>query len=160
MIDPISAFAMAQAAFKGVQSLVAAGGEIEDVFSQLSKWAGYASDVKEWCGQQDSKPSIFKKLSFGSATSEAMDTVMYRQKLQQQEKEIREMFSWYGPPGSYEEFIKERRRIEDQRKRMIYDQQRRRQAFIYNTGLVLAISACIGVVGYIGYLVYIITQVN
>jgi hypothetical protein len=152
MIDPVSAFAMASAAFKGVQSIVNAGGEIEDVFSQLSKWAGYAADVKEWCGQQDAKPSIFKKLSFGSATSEAMDTVMYRQKMEQQEKEIREMFSWYGPPGAYEEFIKERRRIEDMRKRMIYDQQRRRQAFLYNGGMILAIA---GLLGGIGYLVYL-----
>jgi hypothetical protein len=150
MIDPISAFAMANAAFKGVQSLVNAGSEIEDVFGQLSKWAGYASDVKEWCGQQESKPSIFKKLSFGSSTSEAMDTVMYRQKMQQQEKEIREMFQWYGPPGAYEEFIKERRKIEDQRKKMIYDQQRRRQAFIYNGGMILAIVLCLGALGYIG----------
>jgi hypothetical protein len=143
MIDPVSAFAMASAAFKGVQSLVNAGSEIEDVFAQLSKWAGYASDVKEWCGQQDSKPSIFKTLSFGSATSEAMDTVMYRQKMEQQEKEIREMFSWYGPPGAYEEFIKERRKIEAKRKEMIYDQQRRRQAFIYNTAMFSGIAVAV-----------------
>jgi hypothetical protein len=151
MIDPVSAFAMASAAFKGVQSLVNAGSEIEDVFSQLSKWAGYASDVKEWCGQQDAKPGIFKKLSFGSATSEAMDTVMYRQKMEQQEKEIREMFSWYGPPGAYEEFIKERRKIEAKRKEMIYDQQRRRQAFIYNGGMLLGIAACLAGLGYMIY---------
>ena len=145
MIDPVSAFAAAQVAFKGVQTLVNAGSEFEDVLSQLSKWAGYASDVKEWCGQQDSKPSIFKKLTFNSSTSEALNTVFYRKKLQDHENQIREMFSWYGPPGAYEEFIHERRKIEDHRKAMIYNQQRRRQEFVYNSVMVaLIFGACLG----------------
>jgi hypothetical protein len=155
MIDPVSAFAMASAAFKGVQSLVNAGAEIDDVFSQLSKWAGYTSDIKEWCRQQDSKPSIFKKLSFKSSTEEAIDTVMYRRKIQEQEKKIREMFSFYGPPGAYEEFILERRRIENSRQRMIYNQQRRRQAFIYNSIMLMMIA---GLLISLSWLVVFIAQ--
>jgi len=129
MIDPVTAFAAASAAFKGVQTLVNHGREIEDVFGQLAKWAEAVSDLQEWMGQK-SKPSIFKKLTFRDDTKAALETVMYRQKLAAMEKEIREMFQWYGPPGAYEEFIKERRLIKARREKMIYEQIRRRKAFV------------------------------
>ena len=129
MIDPITAMAAASAAFKGVQTLVNHGRDIEDVFGQLAKWAGHISDVQEWAGQK-TKPSIFKKLTFQDDTKAALEAVAYRNKIAHMEKEIREMFQWYGPPGAYEEFIKERRRIKDQRERMVYEQMRRRKAFV------------------------------
>jgi len=133
-MDPITLMAGASAAFKGVQTLINNGREIEEVFGQLAKWATVVSDLQEWCGQQEKTPSIFKKLSFKDDTAEALNTVMIRQRIANQEKEIREMFQWYGPPGAYEEFIKERRRIKDNRERMIYQQQRKRKAFLYNLG--------------------------
>jgi len=129
MIDPITAMAAASAAFKGVQTLVNHGRDIEDVFGQLAKWAGHVSDIHEWAGQK-TKPSIFKKLTFQDDTKAALEAVAYRNKIAKMEKEIREMFQWYGPPGAYEEFIKERRRIKDRRERMVYEQMRRRRAFV------------------------------
>ena len=101
-MDPITLLAAASAAFNGVKKLVEHGREIEDVFSQLSKWATATSDLQEWCKQQDARPSIFKQLKFGDDTSEAINVVSIRMKLAQQEKDIREMFHWYGPPDSYE----------------------------------------------------------
>lgn len=145
-MDPLTLMAGASAAFKGVQTLVNHGREIEEVFGQLAKWATVVSDLQEWCGQQEKKPSIFKKLSFKDDTAEALNTVMIRQRLAAQEKEIREMFQWYGPPGAYEEFIKERRLIKDRRERMIYSQQRRRKAFLYNLGYLILIVALLSVV--------------
>ena len=61
-MDPLTLMAGASAAFKGVQTLVNHGREIEEVFGQLAKWATVVSDLQEWCGQQEKKPSIFKKL--------------------------------------------------------------------------------------------------
>lgn len=145
-MDPLTLMAGASAAFKGVQTLVNHGREIEEVFGQLAKWATMASDLQEWCGQQDKKPSIFKKLTFKDDTAEALNTIIIRQKLATQEKEIREMFQWYGPPGAYEEFIKERRLIKDRRERMIYSQQRRRKAFLYNLGYLILIAVLLGTV--------------
>lgn len=131
-MDPITLMAGASAAFNGVKALIDNGREIEDVFAQLTKWATYTSDLRAWAQGEEAKPSIFKKLSFGNSTSEALNVMTVRMKLAQQEKDIREMFQWYGPPGAYEEFIHERRRIEAERKRMIYDQMLRRKEFLYN----------------------------
>lgn len=153
-MDPITLLAAASAAFNGVKQLVEHGREIEDVFGQLSKWASATSDLQEWCRQEESKPSIFKKLSFNDDTAEALNVMSVRMKLAQQEKDIREMFQWYGPPGAYEEFIAERRRIKDQRERMIYQQARRRKEFVWfciNSTVVLASLAFVGWLCWIMY---------
>lgn len=157
-MDPITLLAAASAAFNGVKQLVEHGKEIEDVFGQLSKWASYTSDLQEWCRQEESKPSIFKKLSFGDDTSEALNVMSIRMKLAQQEVEIREMFQWYGPPGAYEEFIAERRRIKAQREKMIYEQARRRKEFLYNAFYISTTVVLLGILGWMGWVVYELIQ--
>jgi len=157
-MDPITLLAAASAAFNGVKKLVEHGKEIEDVFGQLSKWASYTSDLQEWCRQEESKPSIFKKLSFGDDTSEALNVMSIRMKLAQQEVEIREMFQWYGPPGAYEEFIAERRRIKAQREKMIYEQARRRKEFLYNAFYISTTVVLLGILGWMGWVVYELIQ--
>ena len=157
-MDPITLLAAASAAFNGVKQLVEHGKEIEDVFGQLSKWASYTSDLQEWCRQEESKPSIFKKLSFGDDTSEALNVMSIRMKLAQQEVEIREMFQWYGPPGAYEEFIAERRRIKAQREKMIYEQARRRKEFLYNAFYISTTVVLLGILGWMGWTVYELIQ--
>ena len=131
-MDPITLIAGATAAFNGVKQLIDHGKDIESVFKQLSKWASYTSDLQEWCRTQDTTPGIFKKLKFGDDTAEAINAISIRFQLAQQEKELREMFQWYGPPGAYEEFIAERRRIKAERERLIYEQARNRRAFLWN----------------------------
>lgn len=157
-MDPITLMAAASAAFNGVKQLIDHGKDIEDVFSQLSKWASYTSDLQEWCRQEDAKPSIFKKLSFGDDTSEALNSMSIRMKLAQQEKDIREMFQWYGPPGAYDEFIAERRRIKAHREKMIYEQARRRKEFLYLMFNVSLIALCFSVLGWMGWLMYELIQ--
>ena len=159
-MDPITLLAAASTAFNGVKKLIEHGREIEDVFSQLGKWATATSDLQEWCRQQDAKPSIFKKLSFKNDTAAAMDAVTVRMKLAQQEKDIREMFQWYGPPDSYEEFIRERRKIKAQREKMIYQQARRRKEFMWFCINTAAIVLAIAFVGWLGWLFYWLIATN
>ena len=159
-MDPITLLAAASAAFNGVKKMIEHRREIEDVFSQLGKWATATSDLQEWCKQQDATPSIFKKLSFKNDTAAAMDAVTVRMKLAQQEKDIREMFQWYGPPDSYEEFIRERRKIKAQREKMIYQQARRRKEFMWFCINTAAIVLAIAFVGWLGWLFYWLIATN
>ena len=157
-MDPITLMAAASAAFNGVKQLIDHGKDIEDVFGQLSKWASYTSDLQEWCRQEETKPSIFKKLSFGDDTSEALNVMSIRMKLAQQETDIREMFQWYGPPGAYEEFIAERRKIKAQREKMIYEQARRRKEFLYLVVNSTLIAVCVGILGWMGWIMFELIQ--
>ena len=157
-MDPITLMAAASAAFNGVKQLIDHGKDIEDVFGQLSKWASYTSDLQEWCRQEETKPSIFKTLSFGDDTSEALNVMSIRMKLAQQETDIREMFQWYGPPGAYEEFIAERRKIKAQREKMIYEQARRRKEFLYLVVNSALIAVCLGILGWMGWIMFELIQ--
>ena len=157
-MDPITLMAAASAAFNGVKQLIDHGKDIEDVFGQLSKWASYTSDLQEWCRQEETKPSIFKTLSFGDDTSEALNVMSIRMKLAQQETDIREMFQWYGPPGAYEEFIAERRKIKAQREKMIYEQARRRKEFLYLVVNSALIAVCVGILGWMGWIMFELIQ--
>lgn len=138
MIDPVSAFAMATAAFNGIKRAVEVGREVQDIYSQLSQWAGAASDLQEFISQQENrKPGLFEKIGFGkNETSEAFDTYIAKQKIVEMEREIYQMFIYgdlqhLGQDG-YREFIQMRRSIKEKREKMIYEQMRRRQAFFRN----------------------------
>ena len=134
-MDPVTLLATATAIFNGVQKAVKMGQEVEGIFQQLSKWAGAVDELQQWIGKEERKPSIFKTISFsGSATSEAFDIIIAKQKLKQMEDEIRHMFTWgelghLGESG-YREFIQLRRDIKRQREQAIADQIKRRRAFV------------------------------
>lgn len=141
MFDPITALATATAVFNGIKQVVATGREVQDIFGQLGKWAGAVADLQEWMrGEEESaaKPSIFKKLTFAkSATAEAFDTYAAKVQIRQMEAEIQHMFTWgelshLGLDG-YNEFIMLRRRIKEQREKMVYEHARRKKEFIRTT---------------------------
>ena len=138
MLDPFTALAAANTAFSVVKKVVKAGKEAEDIYKSLSKWAGAVSDLQEWMGQEEQKPSIFKKITYQkSATSEAFDSLIAKKKIEEQEAAIKSMFytgalCHLGING-YREFIKQRRAIKDKREKEVYEQLRRRKAFFYNT---------------------------
>jgi hypothetical protein len=147
MIDPISALAMATAAFNGIKKAVEVGREIQDVYSQLSTWAGHVSDIQEYLNQRPKEPGLFDKIGFSkSATAEAFDELVAKQKLKEMEEEIRHMFLYgelnhLGLDG-YREFIQMRRDIKLKREKLIYDQMRRQKEFfdlIKTIGLVTLI---------------------
>ena len=139
MLDPVTLLATATAVFNGLKKAVEVGREAEDVFGQLGKWAGAVADLQEWIRTEEENankpPPLFKKLVFTkSATAEAFDTYAAKIKVQQMEEEIRHMFTlgelwWLGKEG-YNEFIMMRRRIKEQRERMVYEQIRRRKKLI------------------------------
>ena len=150
MLDPISLLATATAVFNGLKKAVELGREAEDVFGQLGKWAGAVSDLQEWMsGQENTKPPLFKKLVFAkSATAEAFDAYAAQVKIKEMEKTLYHWFHYgalqhLGRDG-YVEFIQMRRRIKEQREKMVYEQIRRRKRFIKNTSDAIFISVVVG----------------
>ncbi len=150
MLDPISLLATATAVFNGLKKAVELGREAEDVFGQLGKWAGAVSDLQEWMnGQENSKPPLFKKLVFSkSATVEAFDAYAAQVKIKEMEKTLYHWFHYgalqhLGRDG-YVEFIQMRRRIKEQREKMVYEQIRRRKQFIKTTSDAALIAVVVG----------------
>ena len=129
-MDPLSLIAMASTTFKGIQTLVNKGAEIEAVAQKLGAWYGYASDIKN-AEQEAESPGIFKKLFDGqSVEQQALNSVIASRKLAEQEKSIRELIVWSYGVEAYQEMIMLRRKIKKQREDAIYKQRKRRQRLL------------------------------
>lgn len=145
MIDPITALATANAVFQGIKTAVNYGKEAHEVFSQLGKWASAVEDVKFCLTQEESKPSIFKKITYTkSSTAEAFDELAARQRIKEMEKELKHMFYWgslhhLGADG-YKQLIQIRRSIQRKREAQVYQQIRKRKELIYNSTMLSIIA--------------------
>lgn len=153
VIDPMTALAMANAAFRGVKRAVELGREASDIYQQLGTWAGHVSDLNEYINGKPKKPKLFEKITFAkSETAEAFDEFAVKTKIAEMEKEIYHEFLYGGLQhlgmDGYHDFIRMRREIKAKRERMIYQQLRRRREFIHTvqmTGAVMLLVATIGV---------------
>ena len=140
MLDPITAFATASAAFNFVKRAVEAGREIEDVGSQLGTWFGACADPKQH-EEESRDPPLFKKLlNKGSVEQEAMENLMRRKKIEQQEKELRELIVYRFGVDAYREMMDDRRKITEGRERRVMLQRRRRAKTIQNVIAVVLIA--------------------
>ncbi len=136
-MDPITIIAAATAAFNGVKKAVELGREVQDVYSQLSEWAGHVGDFHKAVAameMRDKKPGLFDRISFAkSETAEAFDMYAAKQKIIEMEKEIYHMFTYgelshLGRDG-YDEFRRMRREVTEKRQKMVMDQMERRREF-------------------------------
>jgi hypothetical protein len=144
MIDPISALAIATSAYKTIRKGIEMGRELEDMAGQLGTWFSAVSDVKS--AEEEAKdPPLFKKLiAKGSVEQEAMQALMARKKIEQQEKELREIIVYKWGTDAYVEMMRERVKIKDTRAKAIQNQRRKMRKLIAN---VLTITAIVGLVG-------------
>jgi len=119
--------AMASTTFKGIQTLVNQGAEIERVAQKLGSWYSYAADIKQ-AEKEAESPGLFKKLFDGNTVEQqALNSVIAKKKLEEQEKQIRELIVWAYGVETYQEMIMLRRKIKAQREEAIYKQRKRRR---------------------------------
>ena len=144
MLDPVSALAIATSAYKVLKKGIEMGRELEDMGGQLGTWFSAVSDVKS--AEEEAKdPPLFRKLiAKGSVEQEAMQALIARKKIEQQEKELRELIVWRWGTDEYTAMMRDRARIKDTRAKAIQNQRRKMRKFIANT---LTIVVIIGLVG-------------
>ena len=142
MLDPVTAFATASAAYSFVKKAVEAGREIEDIGGQLGTWFSACADLKQ--AEEDSRdPPLFKKLLHkGSVEQEAVENLMRRKKIEQQEKELRELIVYRFGVDTYREMIEERRQIRNSRER-VAELQRKKKAKIFQNIIVIGLIVAI-----------------
>jgi len=148
MIDPVSAYAAATAAYKGVKMLINAGREIEDVSKQLGAWYGAVADITRAESQRKNTTWLEKK-QHGEASieQEAMDITIRAKKLKEFEYEIRVMLDYRFGLGTYDQMLGMRRKIRAERERTVYAAMESRRQMANNlaiTGLALGIVSVLG----------------
>ena len=138
-MDPLSLIAMASTTFKGIQTLVNRGAEIEHVAQKLGHWYGLVSDIKE-AERESEKPPLFKKLFDGeSVEQQALNSIIAQKKVEEQEKQIRELITWAYGVETYKEMMQMRRDIRAKRERIIYKQRRRQRRMLDVSAIILAL---------------------
>jgi len=108
MIDPITAFATAQAAIKGVKAAIALGKDIQAVSGDLMKFF----DAKDVVQKAASKPKGFTQ----SDTAQAFEVVMQAKVLADAERELNNYMVMSGNADLWQQLMVERNRIIQQRK--------------------------------------------
>ena len=141
-MDPLSLIAMASTTFKGIQTLVERGAEIESVAQKLGAWYTFAADIRE-AEKEAENPPLFKKLFEGeSVEQQALNSVIAKKKLEEQEKQIRELIVWAYGTETYQEMIALRREIKARREKVIYKQRRKQRLIMDTTLIVIAALVC------------------
>ena len=148
MIDPITAFAAANAAFKGVKMLVGAGKEIQDISGQLGAWYGAVADITR-AESQRKNPTFLDKVSHGSESieQEAMDIVVRKKTLFEKEKEIKFMLDMRFGFGTYDEMVDMRRQIRKDREKEVYAAMESKRQIANNMAILGLSILIIGILG-------------
>jgi len=145
-MDPLSLVAMASTTFKGLQVLVSKGAEIEHVAQKLGHWYTLVSDINQ-AEQEAEKPPLFKKMFDGSSVEEqALNAVIAKKKIEEQERQIRELITWAYGVETYKEMIQMRRDIKAKRERMIYRQRRRQRFMLDMSAIIMGLMVSGGIV--------------
>ena len=158
MLDPVSALAIATSAFNLLKRGITAGRELEDMSGQLSSWFSAINDVKS--SEEEAKdPPLFKKLlSKNSVEQEAMQALIARKKIEQQEKELRELIVWRWGVEEYTAMMRDRTRIKDTRAKAIQNQRRKMRKLIANILTIAVILSLVGII--VAFIIGIISNLG
>lgn len=109
MIDPITAFATAQAAVAGIQKAIKLGKDINGLVGEFGRFFD-ARDVVQKAANDAGK-------SGKSDTARAMEIVMQAKALREAEEELKHQLIYGGYPELWEMMLKERLKIKQAREK-------------------------------------------
>jgi len=139
-MDPVTIITGATVAFNTVKKMIEAGREIEDVAGQLGQWFSAVSDFYH-LEEQTKNPPLFKKITHGkSVEQEALDLMIQKKKIKEQEDQLRELILWTYGDDAYRDMMTYRKVIREERERAVYKQQKARKKIIDNIIILSVVS--------------------
>jgi len=112
MIDPFTAFAMAQAAVAGIKQAVKLGKDINGLIHEFSDFYKAADEVHS-ASVKLKVQSI--RMSDAQIGAQALQMAMHSRALRQHEKELKDILFWSGNSEVYYEMQAERKRMMEER---------------------------------------------
>ena len=151
-MDPVTIITGATVAFNTVKKMIEAGREIEDVAGQLGQWFSAVSDFYH-LEEQTKNPPLFKKITHGkSVEQEALDLMIQKKKIKEQEDQLRELILWSYGQEAYRDMMSYRKAIREERENAVYKQQKARKKIIDSIIILIAVGgslwALIAAVGF------------
>lgn len=112
MIDPFTAFAMAQGAVKGIKAAIQLGKDVNGLYKEFSTFFQSADEVHR-ASTKMKVDNIGK--SDAQISSEALQIAMQSKQLRDAEKELKDLLFWSGNAPVWEEMQAERLRMMKER---------------------------------------------
>ena len=131
---------------------MAIGQDIESMSKQLSKWYGAISDFNYADKEVNSAGGVSKLLMKGSIEQMALDITMNKQKILEQEKELRVLIQYTYGMNVYNEMIELRRKLRKQREEEIYRKRELRRTILE---FFLVLLLIVVLTAFIGGLIYL-----
>lgn len=111
----VAAVAAANQAFNFIKKAVHKGKEVQDLTKAISKFWDAREEVSV-LEQKSTNPSkISKLLGSSSVESQALEVTLQKQKAEQLEKELKDLFYWTGNANLWHDMLRERSRIRNLR---------------------------------------------
>ena len=144
MIDPLTALAAANTAYRTITTFINNGREISDCAKQLSTWFNAYSDIENAQKSAESPSMVDSLFRKGSIEAMAANAVIAKKKLEEQERQLREMITLRYGVQTYKEMMQMRIDLREKRKLLVYKKQRIVKALIDTVIVVLFIVATLG----------------
>jgi len=120
---------------------------------QLSKWYGAVSDFNYAEQEVNNTGGVSKLLMKGSIEQMALDITLNKQKILEQEKELRVLIQYTYGMNVYNEMIELRRKLRKQREDAIYKKREMKRQALEAFLVIVLILLSAGVIFGIGYMV-------
>jgi hypothetical protein len=115
MIEVAAAISMAVSAYNGIKRAVEMGREAEDVVGYFGKFFEAKEAISEASQYSENAPLFSKVFSGRSVEAQALEITAAKHKAAKIEKELREFLIYSGQGQFYEDMMKERRHIREER---------------------------------------------
>jgi hypothetical protein len=132
MIDPFTAFAMAQGAVKGIKAAVQLGKDVSGLYKEFSQFY-HAADQVHVASTRMRIAAINK--TDAQINSDALQIAMASKTLRDNERELKDILFWSGNADVWNEMMAERTRMSKERRaaeQAVIDQQQRDREAMYN----------------------------
>ena len=154
MVDPVSAMAIAGAAFSALKKGVSIGRDIESMGKDLSRWMSAVSDIDR-AHHEAKNPPIFKKIfNAKSVEQEAIELFTQKKQLESQRDDLRRLVSSMCGPSAWQELLRMEADIRKQRKETLYAQREARKQFIEVISIMFLVITVAGFFIFLFYLWY------
>ena len=121
---------------------------------QLSRWYGAISDFNYADKEVNSAGGVSKLLMKGSIEQMALDITMNKQKILEQEKELRVLIQYTYGMNVYNEMIELRRKLRKKREDEIYRKREMKRTLLEGFLVLLLIVMVAGFIFGVGYLYF------
>jgi len=121
---------------------------------QLSRWYGAVSDFNYADKEVNSAGGVSKLLMKGSIEQMALDITIHKQKILEQEKELRVLIQYTYGMNVYNEMIELRRKLRKKREDEIYRKREMKRTLLEGFLVLLLIVMVAGFILGVGYLYF------